>query len=111
MGSLENVKDLSDLRYINEEDFFDFQNLVRDSVGDKPIDPPNPNEDPRIKAMKAKARYRDRIKAKSGKGLTMLSSLSSLCCMGYNLNPLNIGELSYAAIPILVQVYQEKEKY
>jgi hypothetical protein len=31
--------------------------------------------------------------------------------MDLNLNPLNIGELSYAAIPVLLATYQEKEKY
>jgi len=61
--------------------------------------------------MKAKARYRDRVKAKKGLGLNLLSTISSICCMGYGLNPLNIGELSYAAIPILLATYQEKEKY
>jgi hypothetical protein len=61
--------------------------------------------------MKAKARYRDRVKAKKGLGLKLLSTISSICCMGYGLNPLNIGELSYAAIPVLLATYQEKEKY
>ena len=31
--------------------------------------------------------------------------------MDMGLNPLNIGEMSYAAIGILMQTYQEKEKY
>lgn len=80
-------------------------------LGEKKIDPPNPNEDPRLKRMKAKARYRDRVKAKSGKGLQLGSSLASLCCMGFGLNPLSLGELSYASVPILIRYYQEKEKY
>ena len=75
------------------------------------IPPPNPNEDPRVKAIKAKARYRDYLKAKQGKGLNLKTTLSSICCMGFGLNPLNIGELSYAAIPALIATYQEKEKY
>lgn len=61
--------------------------------------------------MKAKARYRDRVKAKQGKGLKFISSLASICCMEMGLNPLNIGEIAYAAIPILMQTYQEKEQY
>lgn len=80
-------------------------------LGEKKIDPPNPNEDPRLKRMKAKARYRDRVKAKSGKGLQLGPSLASLCCMGFGLNPLSLGELSYASVPILIRYYQEKEKY
>jgi hypothetical protein len=31
--------------------------------------------------------------------------------MGLGINPLNIGELSYAAIGPLLRTYQEKEKF
>lgn len=111
IGGVSGAKSLENLRLLNEDDYFDLQNLIRESTGGKPIEPPNPNENPRIKAMKAKARYRDRVKAKKGLGLNLLSTISSICCMGYGLNPLNIGELSYAAIPVLLATYQEKEKY
>ena len=111
IGDIGGAKSIDNLRLLNEEDYFDFQNMIRDAVGIKAIQPPDPNEHPRIKAMKAKARYRDRVKAKKGLGLNLLSTISSICCMGYGLNPLNIGELSYAAIPILLATYQEKEKY
>jgi len=37
--------------------------------------------------------------------------LASICCMNFGINPLNIGELSYASISILMRYYQEKEKY
>lgn len=111
IGDLAEVKSMGDLRMLKEDDYFDFQNLVREAVGMKAIEPPRPDEDPRIKRIKAKARYRDRIKAKKGLGLKLISTLSSICCMGYGLNPLNIGELSYAAVPVLLATYQEKEKY
>ena len=84
---------------------------MRQAIGNKAIEPPNPDEDPRVKAIKAKARYRDQLKAKQGKGLNLRTTLASICCMGFGLNPLNIGELSYAAIPLLISTYQEKEKY
>lgn len=71
VGDLEKVvseiESVDDLITIKEEDYFDFQNMIREVCGDKPIklpEPPNPNEDPRITAMKAKARARDRLKAK-----------------------------------------------
>jgi hypothetical protein len=60
---------LNDFIVINEEDYFDFQNAIREACGDSPLKPseaPNPNEDPRITAIKAKARARDRVKAKQG---------------------------------------------
>lgn len=108
---LKKIEKIDDLKIIDDSNFFNFQNEVRAMLGEKKIDPPNPNEDPRLKRMKAKARYRDRVKAKSGKGLQLGSSLASLCCMGFGLNPLSLGELSYASVPILIRYHQEKEKY
>lgn len=111
IGDLKENKSIDKMRRLREEDYFEFQNLVRESAGLSAVEPPNPNEHPKIKAMKAKARYRDKIKAKSGKSLNLKTIISSICCMNMGLNPLNIGELSYAAIPVLISTYQEKEKY
>ena len=109
ISSIENM--LKELRIINKDNFFEFQNAIRRALGEKELAPPNPNENPRIKEMKAKARYRDRIKAKKGLGITFEETLISICCMGIGLNPLNIGEISYAASKKLVEKYQQKEKY
>lgn len=111
LGDLHEVKSVEKLRMLKEEDYFDFQNMIRESIGSKPVEPPRPDEDPRVKRIKAKARYREYIKAKHGKGLSLQTTLASISCMGMGLNPLNIGELSYAAIPVLIGTYQQKEKY
>jgi hypothetical protein len=111
IGDIKDVKSIEELRILREEDYFDFQNLVREAIGKKRVEPPNPNEDPRVKAIKAKARYRDKIKAKKGQGISLQTTLSSICCMGIGITPLNIGELSYAIIPVLIETYQAKEKY
>lgn len=108
---LKRVKSLHDLIFLDETNFFDFQNKIRESLGEKPIEPPNPNEHPKIRRMKAKARYRDKIKAKQGSGINLLTSLASICCMGIGITPLNIGEISYASVGILMNTYQNKEKY
>ena len=107
---LERAQSLDDLRFLTSENFFDFQNLIRNAVGEDSIEPPDPNENPKIKRMKAKARYRDKIKAKKN-GLTLDTLLISICCMGIGITPLNVGELSYATFSKLINVYQEKEKY
>ena len=107
--SIESIMD--NLRIINKDNFFEFQNALRRACGDKELERPNPNENPRIKQMKAKARYRDRIKAKKGIGITFEETLVSICCMGIGLNPLNVGAISYAASKKLVEKYQQKEKY
>ena len=115
VGNLEkilpNLKSLNEIVIIDESEYFHLQNLIRDACGFNMIEPPNPKEHPKIKRMKALARYRDRIKAKQGLGLKLSSTITSICCMGLGLNPLNIGEISYCALNELVRVYQKKEKY
>ena len=107
------ITNLDQLETINEEEFFDFQNSIRLAINQKMVERPNPNEHPKIKAMKAKARYRDKIKAKQNakKGLNLYSIMTSICCMGIGLNPLNIGEMSYVAMEAILSQYQTKEKY
>lgn len=108
---LKNVKSIEDLRLITEDNYFELQNKMRESLGEKAVEPYNPNENPKIKYFKAKARLRDRVKAKSKDSLTLGATLASICCMDLGLNPLNIGELSQAAVSILIRYYQEKTKY
>lgn len=115
LGDLEselmNVTSAEELRIIDEEEFFELQNTVRISLGMNPVEKPDPDESPRVKRMKAKARLRDRIKAKKGMGLSLGDSLVSICCMGIGLTPLNIGEISYAALGKIIDRYQRKEDY
>ena len=80
-------------------------------MGEDPVEPPDPTLHPKIRRMKALARYRDKIKAKKGMGINLLTTLVSICCMGIGITPLNIGELSYASLSTLMHIYQEKEKY
>ena len=112
---ISNSSQLNNLKYINESDFLEFQNLIRESVGEKIVEPPNPNEHPKVREMKRKARYRDRVKKKQqekkGEGISFFSMLVSICCMGLGITPLNIGEMSYVAIKAILTKYQEKEKY
>ncbi len=108
---LTEINSTQDLIFLNEEDFFDFQNNIRNSLGEESIEPPIENESPRVKKMKAKARYRDRIKAKQGKGLSLFGLINSICCMGIGITPLNIGEITYVAANSLLNKYQSKEKY
>lgn len=117
IGNLEEVikgmRSIEDLIIITEAEFFDFQNLIRLACDQKTVEPPNPNEHPKIKAMKAKARYRDKIKAKQNakNGITLFTTMASICCMGIGLTPLNIGEMSYVSMQAVLRQYQNKEKY
>jgi len=98
-------KSFDNATLIKEEDYFELQNLFRMVLGQKTVEAPNPKEHPRIREMKARARYRDRIKAKKGKGITLTTSLVALCCMNLGINPLNLGEIGYASISTLVSMY------
>jgi hypothetical protein len=108
---IKNVKSIDEIKVINESEFFDFQNFVRVGLGEKAVEAPDPKENPKIKKMKAKARYRDHIKAKSDKGISMEDCIIAICCMGIGITPLNVGEISYTAIPLIFSTYQAKEKY
>ena len=110
-STLTKINSIEDLRIIKEDNYFDFQNILRRAIGEKEAEPYNPNENPKIKYFKAKARKRDRVKAQSKDGLTLGTTLASICCMGLGITPLNVGELSQAAIAILMRTYQEKLKY
>ena len=67
--------------------------------------------------MKEKIRERDRVKARqaakgnTSDGISLITCLTAISCMGIGLTPLNIGEISYAALGILMNFYQNKEKY
>ena len=107
---LATIKNIEELPILNEDNYFNFQNLLRISIGEKQCEIPNPNEHPKVKLMKAKARERDRVKAKKN-GIPFSTTLVSICCMGIGITPLNIGEISYACIPVIMNTYQAKEKY
>lgn len=108
-------KSVQDLRLLTADNYLGFQNLVRSALGQDEFSPyqPPPGEHPRITEMKRKARLRDRVKRKqaSKDGLDLGSTLAVICCMEFGLNPLNIGEISYAAVGPLIRYYQEKRKY
>jgi len=108
--------DLSqELILLTEEEYFDFQNMIRICIGQEEEKPYIFEENEKIRKMKAKARYRDKVKAKqaSKKGDTpnLDTILASICCMGIGLNPLNIGEISYASMHKILSTYQKHEKY
>lgn len=116
IGNVEDIaqiKDLHECRYLSEDNFFDFQNAIRTSMGESLIALPDPNEDPITKKVKAAGRRRQRLAAKKGnkKGISLTTSLGAICCMGIGLTPLNIGEISYASIDVIMTLYQQKEKY
>ena len=104
-------KDLVNPRLIDKDNFFDFQNAIRDIMGMDRVEPPNPDEDPRVARIKAKTRYREKVKAKKNMGPKLGTLLAAICCMGIGLSPLNIGEMSYADIVWLIGIYQQKESY
>lgn len=109
--TLTTISSVEELRIINESNYFDFQNLIRQAIGEKAKEPYDPNEHPKIKYFKAKARLRDRVKAQSQESLTFGTTLATICCMGLGITPLNVGELSQCAITVLTRYYQEKLKY
>lgn len=114
--TIQKIDSVDKLPMLTEANYFDFQNCIREACGyhlEKPEDAPRPGEDPRITEMKAKARRRDKAKAKqnSKNGLNLMTSLTAICCMGIGITPQNIGEMSYASIGEIMSMMQDKEKY
>ncbi len=109
--TLKSIKSVEELRILKDDNYFKFQQMLRRSIGEMEGEPYDPNFHPKIKYFKEKARFLDKVKAKSKDALTLGSTLAAICCMDLNLNPLNIGELSQAAISVLIRYYQEKQKY
>ena len=108
--------DLENPRLLTEENFFDFQNAIRISMGMDLVKAPDPEEenlDPRIKRYKMKIKEHEKIvnKKKSKSAPTLGTLLAAICCMGIGLNPLNIGEMSYACVQWLIAMEQQKEEY
>jgi len=104
-------KDLENPRVIDKDTYFEFQNLIRNVLGAPAVEAPDPDEDPRVRRIKAKGRMRDRLKAKRGGGTNFGTLIAAICCMGIGLTPLNIGEISYACVPWLIGMSQQKEEY
>ena len=108
--------DLENPRVLTEDNFFDFQNQIRLAIGSNPIKPPEPediNEDPRVRRWKMKIKEREEfLNVKQRKNSpTFGTLLAAICCMGIGLNPLNIGEMSYACVHWLIAMYQQNEEY
>ena len=108
--------DLESPKLLTEENFFEFQNTIRISMGmdlAKVPDPEEENLDPRIKRYKMKVKEHEKIvnKKKSKSAPTLGTLLAAICCMGIGLNPLNIGEMSYACVQWLIGMEQQKEEY
>ena len=107
---IKTIKSINELRLLKEEDYLDFQNLLREALGEKIVEPPKLNENPKIKRIKRLGRKRDKIAAKQH-GLNFGDSLVAICCMGLGITPLNIGEMSKSAIQAIMEMYQNREKY
>jgi hypothetical protein len=108
--------DLDSPRLLTAENYFDFQNQIRIVMGGDPIKLPEPEDedlDPRIKRYKAKIKASEKLlaKKKAKKAPTLGTLLTAICCMGIGLNPLNIGEMSYACVHWLIAMEQQKEEY
>ena len=108
--------DLENPRLLTEENFFEFQNCIREVLGEDAAKPPDEEElieDPRIRRYKMKIREHDKLIArkKAKEAPTIGTLLAAICCMGIGLTPLNIGEISYACVHWLTAIEQQKEEY
>lgn len=114
--TLVQIDDFKQLRYLSEDTFFDFQNVIRMAMGAELVEQKTEEEEnPILKRIKAASRRRKRLAEKTRQkqkgGISLTTTLGAICCMGIGLTPLNIGEISYASVSVLMSLYQQKEKY
>lgn len=105
--------DVPRLRYIDESSYLQFQNAIRVSMGIPTVAPTEQPMDPLVAKVRKAARRREKVKRAntSKRGISLAVSLAAICCMGIGLTPLNIGDISYASVSALMEMYQQKEKY
>lgn len=113
IDKVQTAEEISAKHMMREEEFLDFQNLVRMSIGEDTKEPPRTDIHPKVQFMLAKRRLRDRIKQKQGvkNGLDLSTMLCAIYCMGIGLTPLNIGKIPYASIRHLFKMSQGKDEY
>lgn len=100
------------LNIISEENFLKLQNVINEACGKEIYVPIDPTWHPRRQDMERKKRLRDRIKARqNAKKSSYHSLLVSLCTMGIGITPMNVKELSYAALQELVDRYRMRQNY
>lgn len=109
------IGDLREKHFLTEDNFFDFQNCIRQLNGDEPIEKEDDEDiDPRLARMKAKRRLRDRIKAKQAQEKIKYSFstlMMATCCLGVGVTVFNIDKLSYAAMMKFHKLSAYKDKF
>ena len=121
---IKTIEDLKKITVLSEENFLDFQNKVREALGYEIVKKEEPITDtnPAVRRIKMLARERERKKKAilrkkaekdkdDEKSIKFSTVLTAICCMGIGLTPLNIGEISYAAVQPIMKMMQDKEKY
>ena len=111
---IEEIKTIEQIRVITEENYFSFQNLIREVTGKEHLEAPVEDEHPRVALIKAKARARDRLIEKKGNqsSISLSEMLVALSCMNVGFTLLKEhGEMSYLAILELFKTAQRRERY
>ena len=118
LGNQENLNKITDIKQIkciNADNFLDFQNIIRQTVGLEVETPEPESNNPIVQRIRRATRRRKRAAKKNKNNENQYTNitflLSAVCCMNIGLNPLNIGNLPYAALNVLISTFQRKEKY
>lgn len=100
-------------RIIDENNFSDFQNILRLQNKIQVTEKPPENETERQKYFREKRELRDAVKRKqeSSKAPSFLELMSAMCAYGVGITPLNIKDLPLFALYHQLNVNGSKERY
>lgn len=105
------VGDVMDKKIINQDNFFEFQNLIREICGITLAEKPDPNEHQHLRYLKAKSRKRERIKAKESGLHQDFTFQVMLACKSIGVVPKMLEDTPYAVGVEFIKLQQHQDKY
>jgi len=111
--------DVDNLQYLDENNYFTFQNLIRGALGFKLVEEQEDLSDKpeglkKLIAKRAAAkRMYEKAKEKSNQGniLSFDELIETICLMECGVTPFNVGDLTLSAFQDLIKHYQNKQAY
>ena len=107
------VGDITERRVLNQENFEEFQNILRLQNNIAVVNPIPKDESEKVRKFREKQELRDAVKKKQNSASAPEFSvlLSALCAYGVGITPFNVKDLSIYAFYSLFGISNSREKF